>query len=124
MRITTTRPVKYPEYAFIVNATVQKRGRPASSFEEAKRFFSGKHWISCFKSQVATNRREMAMHITANIPESVHDLALFKDTHDQRTKLVRPKGHELTKIHADKGCIGFREDILSQFVTPHKKPVH
>jgi hypothetical protein len=36
-------PVKYPECGLIVDAMVSKRRRPAGSFEEAKRFFSGKH---------------------------------------------------------------------------------
>jgi hypothetical protein len=116
--------VKYPECGLIVDATVQRRGRPAGSFEEVKRFFSGKHWICRLKSQAVRNRRGMAMYITAGIPGSVHDLALFRDTQDQLTKLVTSKPGEPTNIPADKGYIGFREDSPLQLVTPHKKPAH
>jgi hypothetical protein len=95
-------PVKYPECELIVDATARKRGRPASSFEEAKRFFSGKHWVYCLKSQVVMNQMGMAIHIPAGIPGSLHDLALFRDTQDQPTKLVMSKPGEPTKILADK----------------------
>jgi hypothetical protein len=33
----------YKSYGLVVDATVQKRGRTAASFEEARRYFSGKH---------------------------------------------------------------------------------
>jgi hypothetical protein len=115
-------PVKYSEYGLIANATVQKRGGPASSFEETKRFFSGEHWIYYRKSQVVTNRGEMAMYVTAGIPGSVHDFSLFRDSQNQLTKLVTLKPGEPTKLHGDKGYIGFREDSPLQFVMPHKKP--
>jgi hypothetical protein len=47
----------YRSYGLAVDATVQNRGRPAASFEEAWGYFSGKHWIYCLKSQVVTNRQ-------------------------------------------------------------------
>jgi hypothetical protein len=110
-------PVKYPECGFIVDATVQKRGRPTGSFEGAKRFFCRKHWIYYLKSQVVTSRWGMRMYITAGIPWSVYDLALFRGTQDQVTKLVTSKLGEPTKILADKRYIGFREDHSFQLVT-------
>jgi hypothetical protein len=64
----------------------------------------------------------MAMHITAGIPGSVHDFALFRDIQDQLTKLVTSKPGEPTKILADNGYISFREDSPLQFATLHKKP--
>jgi hypothetical protein len=66
----------------------------------------------------------MAMHITARILGSVYDLALFRDTQDQLTKLVTSKPGEPTKILADKGFIGFRKYRPLQLVTSHKKPAH
>jgi hypothetical protein len=70
---------------------------------------------------MVTNRRGMAMHITAAIPRSLHDLALFRDTPDQLTKLVTSKPDEPTNILSNKEYIGFREDSLVQFVRPHQK---
>jgi hypothetical protein len=61
---------------------------------------------------------------TTGIPGSVHDLALFKDTQDQPTKLVTSKPGEPTKILADKRCIGFREDSPLQLVIAHKNAAH
>jgi hypothetical protein len=47
----------FPVYGLVVDATVQKLGRPCAFFTEARRFFSGRHWIYCLKSQVITDRR-------------------------------------------------------------------
>jgi hypothetical protein len=44
--------ISFPVCGLVVDATVQKRGRPCTSFPEARRFFSGKHWIYWLKSQV------------------------------------------------------------------------
>jgi hypothetical protein len=52
----------FPAYGLVVDAKVQKRGWPLAWFTEARRFFSGKHWIYCLKSQVITDRRGIAMH--------------------------------------------------------------
>jgi hypothetical protein len=35
----------YRSYGLAVNATFPKLGQPAASFEEVRRYFSGKHWI-------------------------------------------------------------------------------
>jgi hypothetical protein len=66
----------------------------------------------------------MVIHITAGIPGSVQDLALFRDTQDQLTKSMTSKPGESTKPLADNGDIGFREDGPLQLVTPEKKPAH
>jgi hypothetical protein len=50
LRVTAS---DYRSYGLVVGATVQKRGRPAASFEEAPRYFSGKHRIYCLKSHRA-----------------------------------------------------------------------
>jgi hypothetical protein len=78
----------YRFYGFITDATVQKRGRPAASFEKAWRYFSGKHWIDCLKSQVVTNRQGLALHIVAGVLGSIHDFALFRSTATELEELV------------------------------------
>jgi hypothetical protein len=70
---------KFSDCGLIVNATVQKRGRPSGEFAEAKLFFSGKHHIYCLKTQVVTNREGIAIHVVAGVPGSVHDTRLSKD---------------------------------------------
>jgi hypothetical protein len=108
----------YRSYGLVVRATVQKRGRPAASFEEAWRYFSGKHWIYCLKSQVVTNRQRLALHVVAGVSGSVHDLALFRSTVTELEELVASKRNEPTKILADKGYIGFTDSQILQLMTP------
>jgi hypothetical protein len=62
---------KFSDCGLIVDATVQKRGRPAGRFVEAKLFFSGKYHLYCLKLQVVTNREVIAIHVVAGVPGSV-----------------------------------------------------
>jgi hypothetical protein len=112
-----------PECGLVVDATVQKRGRPVGAFQEAKKYFSGKHWIYCLKSQVVTNREGLAMHVVAGEPGATHDLTLFRKHEEDLALLVRSRcgAREPTRILADKGYIGFQGETL-QLVTPHKQP--
>jgi hypothetical protein len=112
----------YRSYGLVVDATVQKRGRSVASFEEARRYFSGKHWIYCLKSQVITNRQGLALHVVAGVPGSVHDLALFRSIVTELEELVASKPNEPIKILADKGYIGCTDSQILQLITPYKKP--
>jgi hypothetical protein len=114
----------FPACGLVVDATVQKVGRPRASFTEARRFFSGKQWIYCLKSQVITDRREIAMHFFAGGERSVHNLEVFRRTLNHLYKLLEDHPNEPTKILADKGYIGFNGSSLVKLVTPHKKLPH
>jgi hypothetical protein len=70
---------EHPACGFIVDATIQNRGRPVGTFEEAKRYLSGKHKLYCLKSQVITNRDGLAVLIVAGVPGAKHDFQLFRD---------------------------------------------
>jgi hypothetical protein len=111
----------YRSYGLVVDAMVQKREWPAASLEEARRYFSGKHWIYCLKSQVVTNRQGLALHAVAGVPGSVYDLMLFRSTVTELEELVASKPNESTKILADKEYIGFTDSQILQHMTPSKK---
>jgi hypothetical protein len=119
LRVTDSN---YRSYVLVVDAMVQKRGRPVASFEEARRYFSGKHWIYCLKSQVVTNRQGLALPVLAGVPGSVHDLALFRSTVTELAELVVSKPNEPTKDFADNGYIRFTDSQILQLMTPYKKP--
>jgi hypothetical protein len=112
----------YRSYGLVVDATVQKPGRPAASFEEARRYFSGKHWIYCLKSQVVTNRQGLELHVVAGLPGSVRDLMLLRLTVTELEELVASKPNEPTKILADNGYTGFTDSQILQSMTLYKKP--
>jgi hypothetical protein len=112
---------KFSDCELIVDATVQKRGRLAGEFAEAKLFFSGKHLIYYLKSQVVTNREGIAIHVVAGVPGSVHDMRLFKDYQYHLSAFIMLPEGEPTKILADKGYIGKVDDPAITLVTPKKK---
>jgi hypothetical protein len=112
----------FPACGFVVDATVQIRGRSCASFTEARQFFSGKHWIYCLKSQVITDRRGIAMYFFAGVEGSVHDLEVFRRILNDLYRLLEDHPNEPTEILADKGYIGFNDSLLVKLVTPHKKP--
>jgi hypothetical protein len=112
----------YRSCGLVIDATVQKRGRPAASFEEARKYFFGKHRIYCLKSQVVTSRQGLALHVVAGVPGSVHDHALFRSTVTELEELGASRQNEPTKILADKGYISFADSQILQLITPYKKP--
>jgi hypothetical protein len=114
----------FPACGLVVDATMQKRGQPCASFTEARRFFSGKHWIYCLKSQGISNRWGIAMHFFAGVEGSLHDLEVFRRTLNDLYRLLEGHPNEPTNILADKGYIGFNDLPLVKLVTPHKKPPH
>jgi hypothetical protein len=109
----------FPACGLVVDATVQKRGRSCASFTEARRFFSGKHWIDCLKSQVITDRRGIGMYFFAGVEGSVHDFEVFRRTLNDLYRLLEDHPNEPTKILADKGYIGFNDSPLVKLVTRH-----
>jgi hypothetical protein len=113
---------KFPDCGLIVDATVQKRGKPIGEFEEAKAFFSGKHHIYCLKSQVVINREGLAIHIVAGVAGSIHDLKLFRENQSSLASLIASHPGESTKILVDKGYIGEINNPAITLVTPKKKP--
>jgi hypothetical protein len=112
----------FPNCGLVVDATVQKRGRPAGLFADAKKYFSGKHWIYCLKSQVLTNREGIAMHVVAGVPGSVHDLKLFKEHEPALAELIEHRAQGPTGVLADKGYCEQASSHRLQLVTPVKKP--
>jgi hypothetical protein len=62
------------------------------------------------------------LYVVAGVPESVHDLALFRSTITELEELVASKPNESTKILADKGYIGLTDSQILQLMTPSKKP--
>lgn len=75
-------PNDFPECGFIVDATVQKINQPALDYKIAGKYFSGKHFIYCLKSQVIINIHGLAMHIVSPIEGSEHDKSIFDNNID------------------------------------------
>lgn len=106
-------PEDFPECKFIVDATVQKINKPYTEFDEASKFFSGKHYIYCLKSQVIINLKGLAVDIVTSIPGSHHDKSIF----DNNIEIFLRNFSESFTILADKGYQDRASKIL---LTPVK----
>lgn len=103
----------FPDCYFIVDATVQEINRPYYEFEEAAKYFSGKHFIYCLKTQVIINLKGLAIDIVTSIPGSEHDKSIF----DKNINFFKGKITSNFEILADKGYQDSGSDLL---VTPVK----
>ena len=68
-----------PNAALIVDCTVCEINRPKRPFDEAKIFFSGKHYIYALKKVCVNVRSWTAAIISKAFPGSVHDLTILRD---------------------------------------------
>lgn len=105
--------------SYIVDATVQPINIPIGSFDDKKEFFSGKHSIYCYKSQVICDVRGLAVDIVSGIPGSVHDMKVFADNYKkfkERILDVHLLGGD--KIMADKGYVSIEYE--DKVLTPKK----
>lgn len=67
--------------SYIAEAIVQPINIHIGSFDDKKDFFSGKHNIYCYKSQVICEVRGLAVDIVSGIPGSVHGMKVFADNY-------------------------------------------
>jgi hypothetical protein len=111
-----------PECGLVVDATVQKRGRPVGAFAESKRYYSGNHHMYCLKSQVITDRHGMAVHIIAGIRGAIHDVRLFRDHIEEIEEFINRHPGEPMKILGDKGYMGESGSNRVMLVVPHRAP--
>ena len=69
-----------PDAAMIVDCTACQIKRPKQPFEEAKVFFSGKHYIYALKKEVCVNVRSgTAALVSKASPGSVHDITILRE---------------------------------------------
>ena len=108
---------RFPDCGYVVDATVQEINKPGINFEEAKQYFSGKHYLYCLKSQVTVNIKGLAVHIVTGIKGATHDKKVFDDSLKELKEIINKHPDAPGKIIADKGYQETGSDIL---VTPFK----
>ena len=109
---------EFPSCGYIVDATVQQINQLSLEWEEASKFFSGKHSLYCLKSQVIFTLKGLAVHIATNYKGAVHDKAILDETIDDfNENVVSHHIGDPDKIIADKG---YQDGQFEQIVTPIK----
>ena len=96
----------------VIDCTVVQIKHPHVSFNEAKIWFSGKHYIYCVKKEVIVNAATgTAALVSAGRPGSVHDLTIMRGNADAINRLV---GESV--ILGDKGYRGGRPSVPNLYV--------
>jgi len=116
---------KFPQAMMIIDGRFQESYRPVGRFNEAKRYFSGKHWDYGLKTTVGIYPNGRAVFVTKHDPGSVHgkiqitsseNLALILglirkrpedaqyDCHDPDAALKSPKNWAVLGDKAYIGC--------------------
>ena len=108
---------RFPNCPYVVDATVQKICKPSLTFEFAKKYFSGKHYIYCLKSQVVVTIKGLAVSVISGIEGSVHDKRLFDNSIPELNKLFNLHPDIPHMIIGDKG---YQEPDSQLLVTPYK----
>ena len=98
--------------AMIVDCTVCKIRRPKRPFDEAKVFFSGKHFIYALKKEVCVNVRSgTAALISRAYPGSVHDITILREHAAEVNRMLGGRS-----LLADLGYRGIQRDIPTAVV--------
>ena len=75
-------PEVFPEARFVMDVKFQQIWTPIGTFNEQKRFFSGKHKAYGLKSQCLHNRLGFVLHCVSGIPGAVHDITIARQNVD------------------------------------------
>ena len=126
----TFKNYKYARYA--TDVTFQQSNRPTGNMQEGKKYFSGKHKLYGYKTEVSVLRIGLAINYTAHYPGSVSDIDIFKNNINFHKKALIKEFTvddfgELSvefplywAILLDKGYQGIKEFIRA--IHPKKKP--
>ena len=86
----------------MVDCTACQIRRPKEPFDDAKAYFSGKHYIYCLKMEVFVNIRSgTAVFISRAYPGAAHDMAILSSHPRQVRDLIGDR-----KVLADLGYTG------------------
>ena len=93
--------------ALVVDCTVCQIRKPALNFDDARRFFSGKHHVYCLKKEVCTNIRSgTAAIVTRSFPGSVPDITVLRSHAEEVNRLLQGRS-----MLADLGYRGAERDV-------------
>ena len=106
-----------PECGYIIDATIQRIQVPTGSFEQKKKWFSGKHYCYCLKSQVITDMKGAAIMVSSGYEGSIHDLNVFRENYEEWRRIALLHPNIPAKILADKG---YQANDIDTLVTPVK----
>lgn len=84
---------EFPTARYVMDVTFQSIWTPLGTYNERKRYFSGKHKQYGLKSQCLHDRTGRVVHVVSGVSGSVHDLTIARQTIDE----VLYRGIQLSK---------------------------
>jgi len=93
----------YPEALLAHDVRFQPSQRPKTNFEEAKHYFSGKHWRYGLKIESSHHADGTAAYVGVHHAGSVHDYSIFTLNSDMHKKNTTKKPED--KSVPDKGLL-------------------
>ena len=73
-------PDVFPNAKYVMDATVQPIWTPTGTFDEKKRYYSGKHKAYVLKSQCLHDRKGYVVHCVPGVLGAVHDLTVARQS--------------------------------------------
>lgn len=74
-----------------IDVFFQQDSRPASLLLESRHYFSGKHNLYGFKTEVSVTLGGKVIYVSRNVPGSVHEKAFFQKNNLAKHKAVLMK---------------------------------
>lgn len=101
-----------------IDATVQRINTPSLEWEEASKFFIGKHGIYCLKTQLIVRLNRLSVYAATGYEGSIHDKLLFDQSiEDFDDKIICFHTDGSILIIGDKV---YQDENYSKIITPFK----
>jgi len=117
---------KFSYVHHLTDATIDECNRPAGSHQEAKPYFSGKHYVYCLKTEVSTYPNGEASNWTKAVPGATSNITLMRRNLAYHKRVTRktagevavPDHGEASTEHprhcatmTDKGYVGNEDEL-------------
>ena len=111
----------FPGARFVLDATLQPIWTPVGTYDERRRYFSGKHKCYGIKTQCLLDRSGLLVYCKSGVPGSVHDLTIARHTlQELRSYLHSDINEDDCSLLADLGYVGL--NTLLRANIPYKRP--
>lgn len=119
---------EFSKAKYIIDVTFQSIWTPTGTYDEKKRYFSGKHKLYGLKSQCIHDRKGRVVSCIAGEPGAMHDLTICRDNIDDLKDVLRKEDDSNSEeskeddywfVIADSAYKGLQEE--TNVMLPNKK---